>query len=95
MTVGRQQPDSFDSQSRHEGRPIPPDKMATALVRVVHAYFALEPAQAIGYASDHVGVDLGRRPSISRKMSANSFLETATSAIPELENSLGQKRLCR
>ncbi len=80
MTVGRQQPDSFDSQSRHEGHPIPSDKTETALVRVVQAYFPLEPAQAIGYASDHVGADLGCRPSISRKFSANSFLETATSA---------------
>ena len=35
MTVGRQQPESFDSQSRHEGHPISSNKPETAHVHLV------------------------------------------------------------
>ena len=46
MTVGRQQPESIDGHTRHEGHPSPSDKPETALVRMVQTYFPREPAQA-------------------------------------------------
>ena len=55
MAVGRQQPESFDSQSRHEGHPIPSDKPESALVRVVQAYFSFELAQVFRYELTELG----------------------------------------
>ncbi len=46
-----------------------------------HACLPLEPAQAFRYAPLHLGAGFCRKPSISRRMSANNFLETAIPAI--------------